>query len=294
MPKQIWHERMGYIGESALQQLPKRVSGVEFSTDRNKQSAQPCEICIQSKSTKHVSREPPSMPAQAYLDLVHPDLQNIRTFGSLVYRLRPIRKKLDPKADPWTLIGYGSNQWKILNEATGITTWARDVTILEGKLPKRDNHIGDQPIIHEEEELTHDYKPLYPINPVVQTPKPMEKEMTDFPSLSEPMSDEEDAEDVPPHTNLIDQLAAGDDVEMAYSAMALGAMPVDPITFKEATSGRNSSDWLAAMELEISTLREQRVWSLVKPPANRKIVRGRWVFKTKLDQNGHIDKRKAR
>ena len=126
-------------------------------------------------------------------------------------------------------------------------------------MSKRDNHIKDQSIIHEKKKLTHDYKLLYPINPVVQIFKPIKKKITDFLSFSEPISDEKDTENIPFYINLIDQLAAENNIKIVYSVMVLKIMPVDPITFKKAISGRNLSDWLAAMELKILTLKKQRI-----------------------------------
>ncbi len=48
------------------------------------------------------------------------------------------------------------------------------------------------------------------------------------------------------------------------------------------------------MKREIDDLKSQNTWSLVNAPKNRQIIKGRWVFKTKLDKNGFIDKYKAR
>ena len=42
-------------------------------------------------------------------------------------------KKLDPRAKPYILVGYGSNQYKLLDPSTKKTIWCRDVYILEGK-----------------------------------------------------------------------------------------------------------------------------------------------------------------
>ena len=42
-------------------------------------------------------------------------------------------KKLDPRAKPYILVGYGSNQYKLLDPSTRKTIWCRDVYILERK-----------------------------------------------------------------------------------------------------------------------------------------------------------------
>ena len=64
-----------------------------------------------------------------------PDISNIRVWGSICYRKMPEKqlKKLDPRAKPYILVGYGSNQYKLLDPNTKKIIWCRDVYILEGK-----------------------------------------------------------------------------------------------------------------------------------------------------------------
>jgi len=48
------------------------------------------------------------------------------------------------------------------------------------------------------------------------------------------------------------------------------------------------------MEKELSSLRDLNTWTLVDLPPKRKALKGRWVYKTKLNKDGSIDKYKAR
>jgi hypothetical protein len=48
------------------------------------------------------------------------------------------------------------------------------------------------------------------------------------------------------------------------------------------------------MELEIQSLKDNNTWTLIDLPINRKPIKGRCVYKTKLKQDGSIDKYKAR
>lgn len=55
--------------------------------------------------------------------------------------------------------------------------------------------------------------------------------------------------------------------------------------------------WLAAMKKEYDTLQENKTWSLVPRPADKKILTNRWVFKKKkinVIQDSEIKKYKAR
>jgi len=52
----IWHERLGYIGEKALRELPEAAIGCEFNKSPGKTDN--CEIYIKAKMTTNISREP--------------------------------------------------------------------------------------------------------------------------------------------------------------------------------------------------------------------------------------------
>lgn len=57
---------------------------------------------------------------------------------------------------------------------------------------------------------------------------------------------------------------------------------------------QNSAEWKASMQDEMDSFDKNQVFELVDPPANRKILGNRWVYKTKYDASGNIRKRRAR
>lgn len=73
----------------------------------------------------------------------------------------------------------------------------------------------------------------------------------------------------------------------------------DPTTFKEAINSNEKDFWLKAIKDELNSLKQNKVWNIVKRPLkiqNRKkpnIIDSKWVFKRKYDQYGGI-KYKAR
>ena len=67
---QIWHQRMGHLGQNALKSLPKKVYGCEIKGDFDTSN---CKICIQAKATAKTNREP-SERATEYLEKVHSDI----------------------------------------------------------------------------------------------------------------------------------------------------------------------------------------------------------------------------
>jgi len=65
----------------------------------------------------------------------------------------------------------------------------------------------------------------------------------------------------------------------------------DPISFEEAAK---SPKWREAMDLEIKSIEKNGTWELTTLPHGAKQIGVKWVFKTKLNENGKVDKLKAR
>lgn len=49
---------------------------------------------------------------------------------------------------------------------------------------------------------------------------------------------------------------------------------------------KNRSEWISAMQNEISSLLENKTWMLVEKPENKKVISNRWVFAKKLKHDG--------
>lgn len=65
----------------------------------------------------------------------------------------------------------------------------------------------------------------------------------------------------------------------------------DPTSYEEAVK---SEKWRSAMDLEIAAIVKNETWELVSLPIGAKRIGVKWVYKTKLNENGEIDKCKAR
>ncbi|PRQ32401.1 putative RNA-directed DNA polymerase [Rosa chinensis] len=65
----------------------------------------------------------------------------------------------------------------------------------------------------------------------------------------------------------------------------------DPMSFEEAAK---SSRWREAMELEIKAIKKNETWELTTLLVGAKGIGVKWIFKTKLNENGEVDKYKAR
>lgn len=65
----------------------------------------------------------------------------------------------------------------------------------------------------------------------------------------------------------------------------------DPETFEEAVKEER---WRDAMDAEIKSIERNNTWELTVLPSGVKKIGVKWIYKTKLKENGEIDKFKAR
>ncbi|KAL6175649.1 hypothetical protein ACLB2K_052288 [Fragaria x ananassa] len=68
----------------------------------------------------------------------------------------------------------------------------------------------------------------------------------------------------------------------------------DPTTFKEAIESSNSQKWEEAMVSELKSMKANDVWKLVQLPKNAKTIGCKWVYKTKTNADGSIERFKAK
>ncbi|KAJ9557382.1 hypothetical protein OSB04_011996 [Centaurea solstitialis] len=68
----------------------------------------------------------------------------------------------------------------------------------------------------------------------------------------------------------------------------------DPISYKEAMKSPNRDKWIKAMEEELASMSTNEVWDLIDKSKLIKPIGSKWVFKTKRDAKGNIERYKAR
>ena len=71
-------------------------------------------------------------------------------------------------------------------------------------------------------------------------------------------------------------------------------VPQSPVSYQEATTRPDKRKWETAMETEMTSLRENHVWDLVKLPVGKKTVGSKWVYKVKTGADGSVQRYKAR
>ena len=64
-----------------------------------------------------------------------------------------------------------------------------------------------------------------------------------------------------------------------------------PTCFDEAAKQK---EWVDAMNNEIEAIERNNTWDLVDLPTDKNVISVKWVYKTKLNEKGEIEKHKAR
>ncbi|KAL8140911.1 hypothetical protein V2J09_006932 [Rumex salicifolius] len=68
----------------------------------------------------------------------------------------------------------------------------------------------------------------------------------------------------------------------------------DLVSFKKAMKSDNFEKWLIVMKEELKSMSGNKAWDLVEWPKGAKTVGSKWVYKTKRDSKGNIERYKAR
>ena len=70
-------------------------------------------------------------------------------------------------------------------------------------------------------------------------------------------------------------------------------MEDDLVNFHQAMQDSNSEKWTKAMNEEYKSMQDNKVWELVPLPKGVKPIGCKWIFKTKQDSKGNVERYKA-
>nr|GEX35059.1 hypothetical protein [Tanacetum cinerariifolium] len=68
----------------------------------------------------------------------------------------------------------------------------------------------------------------------------------------------------------------------------------EPANYKVALSVLEFEKWLVAMNEEMQSMYDNKVWRLVVLPPNAKVIKSKWIYKKKMDRDGKVHIYKAR
>lgn len=69
---------------------------------------------------------------------------------------------------------------------------------------------------------------------------------------------------------------------------------IEPKTYKQAIKSPDSEKWVSAMEDELNSIEDNKIWSVVDLPPGRTAIGSKWVYKIKTDSEGNVARYKAR
>ena len=163
-----------------------------------------------------------------------PDISNIKIWGSITYKkeLKEMLKKLDNRANLYILVGYGSNQYRLMTPNKRSIITVRDVDILEGYFLKDfSTKMRDRLKGLEKQLLQVDKTPFFVSNIDDEIDKPQKR-----------IDDDISKKWLDSFTEELQQWAVNDDEEFAM-------ITTDPI-YNEAMKSTDVDKWKEAIQKE--------------------------------------------
>ena len=68
----------------------------------------------------------------------------------------------------------------------------------------------------------------------------------------------------------------------------------EPTIYEEAMMSPDSAKWFEAMKFEMRSMYENKVWTLIDLPIDRRAIKIKWIFKRKTDADSSVTIYKAR
>lgn len=247
-------------------------------------------------------------------------MRHIRVWGcpSEVRIYNPQEKKLDPRTISGYFIGYAEKskgyRFYCPSHNTRIVE-TRNAKFLENDLisgsdqfqdtASEKDHYESQPsgssdrliVIHAPQVQMGVRRPIIEVSQAVEN-DPVDQIVDEEQLVEQPVGQQvpqEDNEAMLRRSTRVRRSAITSDyvVYLQESDYNIGAEN-DPETFSHAMSSKESNLWYNAMKDEMDSMASNRVWDLVELPNGVKVIGCKWVFETKKDSRGNIERHKAR
>jgi transposase InsO family protein len=241
-----------------------------------------------------------------------PSVEHFRIFGCVAHVHIPDsrRVKLDDKSMKCILLGISdeSKAYRLYNPISQAIVVSRDVIFEEEKVWDWNQTTQKPPMVDLEWEVAADANPQDDNNVPNTTAieyfqgggTPVENDVAEPACNEQPEQDEEFDQT---HTTVTtgrvrrqpswmnDYISHVNFTEEEDQAHLVLFAELDPITYAQAMQ---SDKWQKAMDDEIAAIERNHTWELTEVPANGKVIGVKWIYKTKLNEKGEVDKYKAR
>ncbi|KAL0441042.1 UNVERIFIED_CONTAM: Retrovirus-related Pol polyprotein from transposon RE2 [Sesamum radiatum] len=210
-----------------------------------------------------------------------PSAKHLRVFGSICYVHIPTEKrhKLEEKTEKGIFLGYStqSKGYRIYNLKTKKLIISRDVEFDEDAMWNWDEEKVERQSV---------------MIPKETPPQQQQEEGTDQAEMERrsqqapgsprrtPPSEEIEEETSPRRTKLLSDI-----YETCNFIM------LEPENFETAVKHKV---WVQTMEEEIKMIEKNNTWELTNRPKDKEVIGVKWIYKTKLNADGSIQKHKAR
>lgn len=257
-----------------------------------------CALYILNRSPMKSVKD--KIPQEAWSGKKH-FVSHLRIFGYVAYVLVPaeIRRKLADKSEKYIFIGYSeqSKAFRLYNPVSKKMITSRDVIFKEeeawdGNIDRSVTIGAPIPNNEEEQEEHVDHPnqggPSTPPRNFVQgqssihAEHPTPKEGNEkTPTFAKPKGKK--------MRRLKEIYEQGEECLDFSSNFAL--FSCDPMCFDEAVKEEH---WIKSMDEEIDSIERNHTWELMDLPEGKDCIGVKWVYKTKFNAEGEIDKHKAR
>ena len=200
------------------------------------------------------------------------------------------RRKLNPKTRKCVLLGYGTVQkgYCLYDLCQKKVIHSRDVVFDETSMPgikTETNSLSEYVELEVEEEPSVEPMEITHIpDDTSEETSGMEQAAADESVVSSP---------TPAELTLRRSTLIRQEPDRYVHNLALTLTEQDSLSAAEAKSSSDSAMWEEAMEREMKSLQQNRVWELVPLPPDQKVVGSKWVFKRKVDTSGIVERYKA-
>ncbi|KAK9077208.1 hypothetical protein SSX86_005544 [Deinandra increscens subsp. villosa] len=252
---------------------------------------------------------------------IKPHVDSFRVFGCLAYAHIPsqLRTKLDDRSQRCVLLGISveSKAYRLYDPNSNKIIISKDVSFDEEKgwdWTKEQLGSNELTIPVEYVAVEDDSEPTTEVNPetvasqtqvVENTPPNSESQTSHQPDEEQPAVNTMPNIDVPESSNArsgvskratrtpawFDDYQVGEGMFDEEVNLAFFSSCGDPIHYVEAAKDKK---WVSAMQTEINAIEKNATWELVDAPADAKPIGVKWLYKTKFNEKGEIDKFKAR
>nr|GEY50132.1 retrovirus-related Pol polyprotein from transposon TNT 1-94 [Tanacetum cinerariifolium] len=212
-----------------------------------------------------------------------PTLDYFRVFGRKCFILntKDYLTKFDPKSYECIFLGYSQNSkaYIILNKHTRKVKESLNVTFNEIPPPSKTSPLVDDDL--DEDEAIKITKKKNLENNIVDETLQIDEIVNIKESRNHPLE------------NVIGNLNQRTLRSQAQNQSNFFCF-ISTIEPKNVNEALGNESWIVAMQEELNQFIANDVWKLVPQPRNMKIIRTKWVFRNKLDENDVVSQNKAR